>query len=62
MSAMAVNVVFQKNLTMNVARIQIEVKPSELPLRNYSLWDEQTLANARVLVIELAGGNPGFVA
>lgn len=62
MSAMAVNVVFQKNLTMNVARIQIEVKPSELPLRNYSLWDEQTLANARVLIIELAGGNPGFGA
>lgn len=62
MSAMAVNVVFQKNLTMNVARIQIEVKPSELPLRNYSLWDEQTLANARVLVIELAGGNHGFGA
>ncbi|MCA0855530.1 hypothetical protein [Phaeobacter italicus] len=62
MSAMAVNVVFQKNLTMNVARIQIEVKPSELPLRNYSLWDEQTLANATGLAIELAGGNPGFVA
>ena len=62
MSAMAVNVVFQKNLTMNVARIQIEVKPSELPLRNYSPWDEQTLANAMGLAIEPAGGNPGFGA